>query len=108
MSIKGESDRLSRQSMYCLLVWAVLMVTTLSSWLYAGSHGALSEGVMVMLIGLVALKVGLILAFFMEIASAPRWLQALCSVWLIVVFSAVSLCYAQPHWIASQKWLMPH
>ncbi|SKV16295.1 Uncharacterised protein [Mycobacteroides abscessus subsp. abscessus] len=48
------------------------------------------------MLSLTAIKSALIIASYMEISRAPRWLQMLCGTWVVVVFGMLGyiLCVA--------------
>jgi len=78
--------------------WIVLSaITVLSWWLAPGQrHGATSTASLpvtaaVVLLGLV--KGRLVIRYFMEVRTAPRWLRVATDGWLIVLWSAVLLIY---------------
>lgn len=76
-------------------VWAVLTLVTLASW-YLGRSGAefrinpIVTG-SVLLIALI--KSRLVLRYFMEVRTAPAWLQRACDGWLIVLFATLFIVY---------------
>lgn len=74
-----------------VLIWAVLLLSILISWLWVESV-ALLPGI----IALTAVKVWLVVHYYMEVGQAPRWLRLICSAWMMLVFSMILGCYLQP------------
>ncbi|MHA3020608.1 cytochrome C oxidase subunit IV family protein [Mycobacterium sp. BMJ-28] len=77
------------------VVWATLVALTLASWTDS-TFARASILTTIIVIGLSAFKVVLVVASYMEIAAAPRWLQALCGLWMVVVFGTICLGYLLP------------
>jgi Prokaryotic Cytochrome C oxidase subunit IV len=73
--------------------WIVLCaITMLSWWLAPGhSHGTAGASVPITLavIALGFIKARLIIRYFMEIRTAPRWLKASTDAWLAVLWLAI-------------------
>ena len=82
-------------------IWLVLLLATLVSWWWgsndtSGSHGAtMVTGVALFTIALV--KCRLVIRHYMEVKSAPSWLQWTCDAWLLLNFGMVSSFY----WLAT-------
>lgn len=77
------------------VVWVTLVALTLASWTDS-TFATASAVTAVVVIGLSAIKVVLVVASYMEIAEAPRWLQALCGLWFVAVFGTISVGYLLP------------
>jgi hypothetical protein len=74
------------------LVWTVLSVITVVSWSFAPAHGGMtapSVPITVAVLGMALIKVRLIIQYFMEVHTAPRWLKAFTDVWLVVLWAAI-------------------
>ncbi|MGW5381573.1 cytochrome C oxidase subunit IV family protein [Nocardia sp. NPDC003963] len=75
------------------IVWLALSATTVLSWWLAPGHSAApvspSTVVTVAAILLGALKTRLVLRYFLEVGTGPRWLRVSTDAWLIVVWGAV-------------------
>lgn len=54
-------------------------------------------------LGLTLLKVVLVIWIYMDIRSAPLWLQGLCSAWVVLVMLIVSLAYLAPEQLANVR-----
>lgn len=79
------------------VAWVVLSAITVLSWWLAPGH---SEGpatasipITVAAIVLGAIKSRVIIRYFMEVRSAPRWLQRSTDLWLVVLWGAVLVIY---------------
>ncbi len=72
------------------ITWLVLVSCTVVSWTESPA-GRPSPAVTLIILLLTMVKVALIMASFMEIAHAPRWLQALCGTWVGVVFTGLAV-----------------
>lgn len=79
-----------------LPVWLILTACTVLSW-SESSPGRPTIPLILLVLSLTAIKVALIIASYMEISRAPRWLQTLCATWGIVVFGVLTytLCAAR-------------
>ncbi len=74
------------------LVWTVLSVITVVSWSFAPAHGgttAPSVPITVAVLAMALVKARLIIQYFMEVRTAPRWLKAFTDVWLVVLWAAI-------------------
>ncbi|HEX5144974.1 MAG TPA: cytochrome C oxidase subunit IV family protein [Mycobacterium sp.] len=74
--------------------WIVLCaITVLSWWLAPGHSGGVaavaSVPITVAVLALGFIKGRLIIRHFMEVRTAPRWLQAATDAWLVVLWLAV-------------------
>lgn len=72
------------------LVWAVLTVVTIVSWLTArdgGAAHAVNATVTVVVLLIAAVKTQLVIWHFMEVRHSPRWLQVTTMSWLVVLFA---------------------
>lgn len=79
------------------VAWVVLSAITVLSWWLAPGH---SEGpatasipITVAAIALGVVKSRVIIRYFMEVRSAPRWLRHSTDVWLVVLWGAVLVIY---------------
>jgi hypothetical protein len=75
-------------------VWIVLSVITIGSWWLAPGHtrGATAVAsvpitVAVVLLGFI--KGRMIIRYFMEVRTAPRWLRLFTDVWLVILWAGV-------------------
>jgi caa(3)-type oxidase subunit IV len=71
------------------LVWAVLSVVTVASWLTARDGGAahvVNATVTVVVLLIAAVKTQLVIWHFMEVRRSPTWLQVTTMSWLVVLF----------------------
>ena len=72
------------------IVWAVLVSITAASWLTARSGGTehvVNPGITVVVLAIAAVKAHLLIWHFMEVRSAPRWLQACTGTWTVAIFA---------------------
>ena len=72
------------------IVWAVLVVITAASWLTArggGSEHVVNPVLTVVVLAIAAVKAHLVIWHFMEVRSAPRWLQACTGTWTVAIFA---------------------
>lgn len=79
------------------VAWVVLSAITVLSWWLAPGH---SEGpatasipITVAAIALGVIKSRVIIRYFMEVRSAPRWLRRSTDLWLAVLWGAVLVIY---------------
>jgi caa(3)-type oxidase subunit IV len=70
-------------------VWAFLTAITVASWLIGRGHGgeyeidvAVTVGVLLM----AAVKAQLVIQYFMEVRSAPRWMKRTVYGWVVGLF----------------------
>jgi Prokaryotic Cytochrome C oxidase subunit IV len=77
--------------------WLALSVITLASWWLAPSHtrgaavASVPITVAVVLLGFI--KGRMVIRYFMEVRTAPRWLKLFTDVWLTVLWAAVLAIY---------------
>lgn len=72
------------------LVWGVLTVVTLVSWLTARDGGAahvVNATVTVVVLLIAAVKTQLVIWHFMEVRHSPTWLRVTTASWLVVLFA---------------------
>ena len=73
--------------------WLVLVSITVASWWLAPAHavGAAvpSVGVTAVVLVLALVKSRLIIRYFMEVRSAPRWLRIGTDVWLVLLLGSI-------------------
>ncbi|MGV0791418.1 cytochrome C oxidase subunit IV family protein [Mycolicibacterium sp. XJ1819] len=78
-------------------VWAVLTAVTIGSWLLAPAHlkntAQASVLITALVLALTFVKSRLIIRYFMEVRTAPRWLKRSCEAWLAVLFALVFVIY---------------
>ena len=78
-------------------IWLLLTVLTVISWWFGTGNNADSREanvlitVVVLLIALV--KTRFVIRNYMEVRSAPSWLQLTCDGWLLCFFGLVSCLY---------------
>ena len=79
------------------IAWIALCALTIGSWWLSPAHSgtpavpSLTITLAVIVVGFV--KSRLIIRYFMEVGSAPRWLRLTTDGWLIVLWGAVLLIY---------------
>ena len=79
------------------VVWLLLTAITVSSWWLAPRHSSTiataSIPITVAAIALGVIKSRLIIRYFMEVNSAPRWLRRSTDAWLAVLWGSVLIVY---------------
>ena len=79
-------------------VWGVLVLITIGTgWLAPAAHaGHLAQAslpITVLVLTLALIKSRLIIRYFMEVRTAPRWVRAATDAWLAALFGAVIVIY---------------
>jgi hypothetical protein len=75
-------------------VWIILSaITVFSWWLAPGGHAVASVPITVAVVLLGFVKGRMIIRYFMEVRTAPRWLKATTDAWLIVLWAAILAIY---------------
>lgn len=75
-----------------IVVWAALVAVTIASWWLGRSTDApfhVDQMITVGVLLVAAVKVRLVIHYFMEVRHAPRWLKWTCDGWLAVLFLAL-------------------
>lgn len=74
-------------------VWLVLCAITVASWWLSPAHDntapTRSTTISIAVIALGFIKCRLIIQYFMEVRTAPRWLRSATDAWLFVLWAAV-------------------
>ena len=78
--------------------WIVLSAITIVSWWLAPGHtrgatAVASVPITVAVVLLAFIKGRLIIRYFMEVRTAPRWLKLFTDVWLTVLWAGVLAIY---------------
>ena len=79
------------------IAWIVLCAMTIASWWLSPAHSgaaavpSLPITVAVVVLGLI--KSRLIIRYFMEVRSAPRWLRLATDCWLVVLWAGALIIY---------------
>lgn len=77
--------------------WLVLVALTLGSWWLAPAHFSdtvrPSTAITALVLVLALIKSRLVIRYFMEVRTAPRWLKLATDGWLAVLFVAVFVIY---------------
>ena len=78
--------------------WTVLSAITIVSWWLApgptrGAPAVASVPITLAVILLAFIKGRLIIRYFMEVRTAPRWLKLSTDAWLVIVWGAVLAIY---------------
>jgi hypothetical protein len=80
-----------------LWAWLLLIVLTVISWWTAtagGGHAYEANAVVSFgVLAMAALKSRIVIMEYMEVRSAPRWLQRACDGWLLGVFAMIAIFY---------------
>ena len=78
-------------------VWLILSAITVVSWWLApghpGGHVVASVPITVAVVLLGFVKGRMIIRYFMEVRTAPRWLKVSTDAWLIVLWAAILAIY---------------
>ncbi len=94
--MSSPSLQLWRTLLPVVAVWAALVALTLLS--VRESTSPASAGALCIVALLTALKVALVIFQYMEVGLAPRWLQAVCSAWLVLAIGTASALLLAPGW----------
>jgi cytochrome c oxidase subunit 4 len=73
-------------------VWAALVIVTAASWwMGRGTEAPYQVDWLITLgvLAVAAVKVWLVIQYFMEVRSAPAWLKRTCNAWLALLFVAL-------------------
>lgn len=75
-------------------VWIILSGITIASWWLAPGHGGggtavASVPITVAVVVLGFIKGRLIIQYFMEVRTAPRWLKVATDAWLVMLWAAI-------------------
>ena len=78
--------------------WIILSAITMVSWWLAPAHGhgappAPSVAITVAVVVLAFIKGRMIIRYFMEVRTAPRWLKLTTDAWLTVLWASVLAIY---------------
>ncbi|ORV81160.1 cytochrome C oxidase subunit IV family protein [Mycolicibacterium iranicum] len=78
-------------------VWLALTAITVVSWWLApghsGGHAGASVPITIAAIVLGFVKCRLIVGYFMEVRTAPKWLRHSTDAWLVTLWTAVLVIY---------------
>lgn len=78
-------------------VWLLLSAITVFSWWLApghsGGHAVASVPITVAVVVLGFIKGRMIIRYFMEVRTAPRWLKVTTNAWLIVLWVTILAIY---------------
>ncbi|MDA2893759.1 cytochrome C oxidase subunit IV family protein [Mycolicibacterium sp. BiH015] len=87
----------ARDNRAITVVWLALTAITVVSWWLApghsGGHGGASIPITVAAIVLGFVKCRLIVGYFMEVRTAPKWLRHSTDAWLVTLWTAVLVIY---------------
>ena len=79
------------------LAWIVLCAITIASWWLSPAHSAAvavpSIPITVAVVILGAVKSRLIISYFMEVRTGPRWLRLATDAWLVALWAGVLIIY---------------
>jgi hypothetical protein len=79
------------------VAWLILSAITVMSWWlapgHAGGHTTASIPITVAAILLGFIKGRMIIRYFMEVRSAPRWLRRSTDLWLVVLWTSILVIY---------------
>jgi hypothetical protein len=87
----------SRSGRTTTYVWLILSAITVISWWLApghsGGHTVSSVPVTVAVVLFGFIKGRMIIQYFMEVRTAPRWLKVATDTWLVVLWAAILAIY---------------
>lgn len=79
------------------IAWTVLCALTIGTWWLSPAHSGLaavaSVSISVAVVVLGFIKGRLIIRYFMEVRTAPRWLRLATDGWLLVLWTSVLIIY---------------
>jgi Prokaryotic Cytochrome C oxidase subunit IV len=79
------------------IAWIVLCTITIGTWWLSPAHSAVaavaSVSITVAVVVLGLIKSRLIIRYFMEVRTAPRWLRLATDGWLVVLWGSVLAIY---------------
>ncbi|MGV0837614.1 cytochrome C oxidase subunit IV family protein [Mycolicibacterium thermoresistibile] len=97
MTTNAHTDTDTRAARAMTWSWIVLTAITIGSWWLAPAHFKTtvdpSVPITVLVLALTLIKSRLIIQYFMEVRTAPRWLKRSTDAWLAVVFGGVLIIY---------------
>lgn len=77
--------------------WIILSAITIASWWLAPGHSrgaaAASIPITIAVVLLAFIKARVIIRYFMEVRTAPRWLKLFADAWLTVLWAAILAIY---------------
>ena len=76
--------------------WIILCAITILSWSLAPAHGAPagpSVPITIAAIALAFVKGRMVIRYFMEVRTAPRWLKLATDGWLVVLWAGILAIY---------------
>jgi len=79
------------------IAWLMLCALTIGSWWLSPAHSGApavpSAGITVAVIAVGFIKSRLIIRYFMEVRTAPRWLRLATDGWLVMLWLAILVIY---------------
>ncbi|RDH77162.1 prokaryotic cytochrome C oxidase subunit IV family protein [Mycolicibacterium moriokaense] len=79
------------------VAWIALCAITIGSWWLAPAHPGVAAvpnvAITVAVVVLGAIKCRLIIRYFMEVATAPRWLRLATDGWVLALWAGVLAIY---------------
>ncbi|MFC3965235.1 cytochrome C oxidase subunit IV family protein [Nocardia jiangsuensis] len=73
-----------------VLVWLVLVVSTVAAWWFAPGH---TTELVALVVALAVVKCRLVIRWFMEVRAAPRWLRLGTDAWLVLLWAGLAGVY---------------
>ena len=90
----ASGTRATRTTTY---VWLILSAITVISWWLApghfGGHAVANVPITIAVVLLGFVKGRMIIRYFMEVRTAPRWLKITTDAWLIVLWATILTVY---------------
>jgi caa(3)-type oxidase subunit IV len=78
-------------------VWLILSAITVAAWWLGPAHAqtglVASVPITIAVLAMALVKARLIMAHFMEVRTAPRWLRMFTDIWLVALWGAILTIY---------------
>lgn len=94
MTATAAVDRPARTTTYAWLILSA--ITAITWWLapgHSGGHSVASVPITVAVVLLGFVKGRMIIRYFMEVRTAPRWLKITTDAWLVTLWAAILAIY---------------
>jgi hypothetical protein len=98
MTMSTNTRNSSQEGLRAMTItWIVLCAVTIGTWWLSPAHSGVeavaSVSISVAVVVLGFIKGRLIIRYFMEVGTAPRWLRLATDGWLLVLWTAVLVIY---------------
>jgi hypothetical protein len=96
-TVTAERKPESQSGRTTTYVWLILSAITVVTWWLApghsGGHAMANVPITVAVVALGFIKGRMIIRYFMEVRTAPRWLKITTDAWLVVLWAAILAIY---------------